>query len=403
MKTFTAGQQKISLGAQVGGTEDFSAVQKGDSQSLNPRDLRGHLADDWAWRNLVSNLLIAQGELSQANDFLWCESNFLGVEVCETDLLHSKAIPATCHLRYCPHCARRDAARLVHTYTPQVVEIARTSQVKEYRLREIVLTLNVSLYADDIRDQVAIAHKAVAQTFDHFLGGKFSPSNRARWSEPASKYYTGEGYIYSLEFGENGHKLHFHILYFGRWISKFKLTEYWEHLTGNKITWINAVSKSEAAVAESLKYIAKVSKCFPDPDTGELIERLPSPQFIARLAYVLKNTRRIITRGCFRGLDPEQREPGEELGERICKTCGGPAELVSVDAWHIEYYAKFHRLLDLRPGNKIATPEETAQVANSPPKLVFGKLLTDQAIEEQAAILRSKDKKFNDSLSKAVR
>lgn len=399
----TYGQQVRIVGRPDGDRDAVPAVQKGDSQSLDPRDLRGHLADDWPWRNLVSKLLIAQGELTQANDFLWCESNFLGVEVCETDLLHSKAIPATCHLRYCPHCARRDAARLVHTYTPQVVEIARTSQVKEYRLREIVLTLNVSLYADDIRAQVASAHKAVAQTFDHFLGGKFSPSNRSRWSEPASKFCTGEGYIYSLEFGENGHKLHFHILYFGRWISKFKLTEYWEHLTGNKITWINAVSKSEAAVAESLKYIAKVSKCFPDPDTGELIERLPSPQFIARLAYVLKNTRRIISRGCFRGLDPELTEPGEDLGERICKVCGGPAELVSLDLWQIKHFDAFHRLLDLRPGNKTETPEETAQVANSPPKVTFGKLLTDQAIEDQAAILRSKDKKFNDALSEGTR
>lgn len=391
--------------AQVSGgdRERSSDAQKGDSQSLDPRDLRGHLAADWAWRNLVSKLLVAQGELTQANDFLWCESNFLGVAVCETDLLHSTAIPQTCHLRYCPHCARRDAARLVHTYTPQVVEIARTSQVKEYRLREIVLTLNVSLYAADIRDQVAIAHKNVAALFDHFLGGKFSPSNRNRWSERASKFYTGEGYIYSMEFGEQGNKLHFHVLYFGRWISKYKMTDEWKKLTGCFITHIQHVTETERAVAESLKYIAKVSKCFPDPETGELIDRLPPPQFIARLAYVLKNTRRIITRGCFRGLDPEQREPGEDLGERICKVCGGPAELVSVDAWHIEYYAKFHRLLDLRPGNKIATPDETAQVANSPPKIAFGKLLSDQAVEEQAAILQSKRKVFNDSLSTGKR
>lgn len=396
MVTSTYGQQKSSASVPGGDPDGLPAVQKGAAQSLDPHDLRSHMADDWAWRNLVAKRLAFQGELTQANDFLWCESNFMGVEVCETDLTHSKAVPKTCHLRYCPHCARRDAARLVHVYTPQVVEIARTSQVKEYRLREIVLTMNVSLYADDIRNQVAVAHKAVAQVFDHFLGHKFTASNRGRWSEPASKFYTGEGYIYSMEFGENGNKLHFHVLFFGRYIGKYLLSDYWQEITGNKITWINAVNKSEAAVAESLKYIAKVSKCFPDPDTGEIIERLPSPEFIARLAYVLKNTRRIISRGCFRGLDPEQVEPGEDLGEHICKTCGGPAELVSLDAWHIEYYAAYRRLLDLRPGNKTETAAEPAEVATPPPKVQFGKLISDQRTDEQAAILRSK-RKFHDN------
>lgn len=396
----TYGQQARGVGHPEGDRDAVPAVRK---ESLNPRDLREHLADDWAWRNLVAKLLAEQGELTASNDFLWCESNFLGVEVCTDDLLHSKAIPKTCHLRYCPHCARRAAARLVHVYTPQVVEITRSSQVKEYRLRSIVLTMNVSLYAEDIRAQVAAAHKNVAALFDHFCGGKFSPSNRSRWSEPASKYHTGEGYIYSLEFGENGHKLHFHILYFGRWISKYKLSEVWEKQTGNFITHIKHVFESEAAVAESLKYIAKVSKSFPDPETGEIIERLPDPRFIARLCYVLKNTRRIISRGVFRGLDPDQVEPGEDLGERICKTCGAHAELVSIDAWQIIHFAAYRRLLDLRPGNNSEVPEETAQVANSPPKLQFGKLLTDQAIEDQAAILRSKDKKFSDALSEVTR
>lgn len=395
MGNSTQGQQESSVSVPGGDPERFPAVQKGTAQSLNPQALRGHLADDWAWRNLVSNLLIGQGELTQASDFLWCESNFLGVEVCTEDLLHSKAIPKTCHLRYCPHCARRDAARLVHVYTPQVVEITRSSQVKEYRLREIVLTMNVSLYAEDIRAQVAAAHKSVAAVFDHFLGGKFSPSNRSRWSEPASKYYTGEGYIYSLEFGENGHKLHFHVLYFGRWISKYALSDYWEKLTGNCVTWIQHVTKSEGAVAESLKYIAKVSKCFPDPETGEIIERLPEPRFIARLCYVLKNTRRIISRGCFRGLDPEQTEPGEDLDARICKTCGAHAELISLDAWHTIHWSHYQRLLDLRPGNKIETVVETAQVSQSPPKVAFGKLISDQKTDEQAAILQSK-RKFHD-------
>lgn len=394
------GRQDRGVGHSDGDRDADPAVQKG---ALNPRELRGHLADDWAWRNLVSKLLVAQGEITQACDFLWCESNYMGVEVCTADLLHSKAIPKTCHLRYCPHCARRSAARLVHVYTPQVVDIARSSEIKEYRLREIVLTMNVSLYADDIRAQVAAAHKSVAALFDHFCGGKFTPSNKPRWSEPASKYYTGEGYIYSMEFGEQGNKLHFHVLFFGRYIIQEKLSDYWKVLTGNFITHIQHVTKSESAVAESLKYIAKVAKSFPDPETGEIIERLPDPRFIARLCYVLKNTRRIISRGCFRGLDPDLPEPGEDLDARICKTCGAHAELVSLDAWQTIHFAAYLRLLHLRPGNNSEMAEETAQVANSPPKLQFGVLLADQAIQERSAILQSNRKVFDDGLSEVKR
>lgn len=364
---------------------------------LDPRDLAGNLAPDFPWRELVYRQLVEQGTLNEADEFLWCGSNFRGVLVCKDDITHSKAIPVTCHRRYCPQCARRAAAALVEAHTPQIVKIVQDNANEKYRLRSIVLTTAIDLYAEDIREQVKRSIAQVNQFFDLVGGAKLPEKSRYRWSEASSQYTTGEGLIFSLEFGPSGNQLHFHCLWFGRFIEKYWMSETWEKMTGFPVTWISSVTKTEPAIREALKYTSKLYKVKVDPQTGERIELFPDPKYVARLAYVLRGSRRVFGRGIFRGLKDEAGE--DESQACACGICGGAAEMVNMSTWKVDYYRIYlpaMKQLDLRPGNKSASPPETGQ---PPPKVVFGKLLTQQAIEEKAAILRSQVKFEDDWFS----
>lgn len=342
-----------------------AVAQKGTSPfPLNPAEMRGYLADDWGWRHEVYKCLIAEPTTAtEANDFLWCESTFRGVELCSGDITHSRAIPISCHKRYCPHCARREAARLVANHAPQIKAIVDESENKNYRLRRIELTTAIDIFDPDIEAKMKEAVDAVNRTFDYFCGSKLSDSQKHRWSEKNHKGYTGEGLIFSTEFGEDGRKLHFHCLFFGRYLNKYDLTKVWMAMSGYSITWVQHVSKTEGGIREALKYVTKDIKPKTDPQTGEILGTLPNPKFVAQIAKVLHGSRRVFCRGAFRGLETDITEPGADLGETICKQCGSVTEVVTVEVWSAWHYAKYvaakKRQLDLKPGNKSATSTET--------------------------------------------
>lgn len=397
-------QQSSTVGDQSARSDRSIA---GGKESLDPHDLAGFLAPDFGWRNEVYKIMLADlATLHESTDFLWCGSNFSGVEVCSDDITHSHAIPVTCHKRYCPTCARRESARLVAAHTPQIMHIVKSSENKNYRLRRIDLTTRINLYDPDAKEKTKLAIAAVNKLFDIFCGMKLPEKSKHRWSEGNSQYCTGEGVTFSLEFGPHGNYLHFHCLFFGRYIVKDDLTQIWRSLTGDYITHVQSVSKTEPAIREALKYVTKMTNPVTDPATGEIQVTLPEPRFIARIAEVLRGSRRVFARGCFRGIEDDITEPGSDLGEHICAKCGSGAELVTLTLWALAFYPKYRAAqcqLDLTPGNKIAKVEETAQVANSPPVPQFGVLLTDQAIEDKSAILRAKRKFQNDDLFEVKR
>jgi transcription elongation factor Elf1 len=363
LSTFEQHQQSV---VQPGGATAAADVARtgGKQYPLKPSDLKGYLANDFGWRNEVFKVLVEQeSTATEAYDFLWCESAFRGVEVCSTDITHSRAIPITCHKRYCPHCARRESARLVANHTPQIKAIVDECPNKSYRLRRIELTTAIDIFDPDIDAKTDAAIEAVNRTFDSFCGSKLTESQRHRWSERSHKAYTGEALMFTIEFGEDGRKLHFHCLFFGRFIGKYDLSNVWLAMSGYSITWVQHVPKTEPGIREALKYVSKDIKPKTDPKTGEILPTLPNPKFIAQVAKVLKGRRRVFCRGAFRGLEDDISEPGADLGEIICKSCGGSAELVSVEFWADHLYARYlatlHRQLDLKPGNKSATNTES--------------------------------------------
>lgn len=362
------------------------------TSELDPHDLAGNLSPDFVWRDLVYKELIKQGATAgEANDFRWCGSNYRAVKVCDADITHSKPVPISCHRRYCPQCARRASAKLVKVHTPQVLEIVKANTNHNYRLRSVVLTTKIDLYAPDVKEQVKLAVALVNKFFDLVGGSKLPDKYRNRWSEPSHEYFTGEGLIFSIEFGPEGNLLHFHCLWFGRYIEKFWMSDTWFKLSGFPVTWIESVLNTAESIQEALKYVSKMIKTKVDPVTGEVIERLPPPKYIAALAHVLRGSRRVFGRGCFRGIKADVDDEEEAAG-CTCGICGGKAELVNMSSWKIRFYRDYlpaMKQLDLRLGNNSADPPETAQ---PPPKLEFGKLVSQQKLEDESAIRRSKDK-----------
>jgi hypothetical protein len=284
--------------------------------------------------------------LAPARRFASCGS-VRGVATCTANTAHLHELQVeTCHCRYCPRCARADKQRIHAIYTDRIDQVVRCNENPDHRLRVITLTTDVWLWDRDVVNKYAESWKKVSILFDTLCG-----DGHPGWSQPSNKRYHGEGFIACAEFGEHGHKLHFHILFFGRYIPQAVLSQCWNSLTGCPVVWIEGVRKSgkkNAALKEVVKYVAKFTK-----DQFGPMRDFPDPEFIARLAHVFYANRRVRVRGCFYGLaaadDPEAIEdspPG------VCPTCGGDIVVLSPEHWDQVYGGSAWSVLNLKHGNK---------------------------------------------------
>jgi hypothetical protein len=169
-------------------------------------------------------------------------------------------------------------------------------------LRHVILTTNSAL-ADLTPQEFKRLKKLVGKTFDDLLG--------KQW------YKHGQGYIMGTEFGETGLKLHFHVLFYGEWIDKLKLSELWEKRTGNSVTYVREVTPEEG-VQEVVKYVTKF---------GAL-----NPYRVPKLAEVIAKSRRFISRGIFYNLPTPDEKP------MTCPVCQGA--LIKWENWQFENYQR---------------------------------------------------------------
>jgi hypothetical protein len=281
-----------------------------------PRD---DIEQDWRWR--VHLELIRNGHNKAAFEFLNCEDvdTWHAVKVCPVNIQHhSKAVMFSCHLRICPECARRDAARLINRYKPHIEETIRKGP-RHWKLRHITLTTKFLLHAKDAKQQLRKARGLVNEFLDRLLG----PS----W------WKTGQGVLVGAEYGPEGHLLHFHILHYGPFQAQEKISEIWGEMSGFPIVWVTAIGL-EDGLREIIKYVSKLSEM--------------SAANTARLFEVIKGTRRVWSRGSFfRILATEQPQR--------CKVCGAVIEKWSVGQWRAKM-----RSLNLTRGNNSS--------GKSPPK-----------------------------------
>jgi hypothetical protein len=172
----------------------------------------------------------------------------------------------------------------------------------------------------------------------------------------------GLGSTASAEFGEDGHKLHFHILAYCPWIDKHKSSDLWLEASDGiaDITYIRRIDyhNVDDAVREQVKYVTKFNS-------------LP-PALVIKLADILDGQHRFRTYGLVRKAEKIEREPCQ------CATCNAIIRIMRVReyfelvlAHNIEpkpeiFDAARQIFLDLKPGNK-AGEAKGAHLARSDP------------------------------------
>jgi len=320
-----------------------------------PRD-----AEYVRYRELVYVELLRAGMDKDAEAYLHCSDpvncfqpdlsgdlplGTMGVNACSADHKHpAKTVCPTCHKRYCCDCAHQQSARLLARYTPFLKGLVRDSG-DVYKLRHIVLTSPIRLIDPSCREEMHDLFNKIRDEFWDILIGK-------NWRDDC-------GVLIASDFGEDGHKLHFHMLVYSPWIDKESITDAWQQITSGlcEVNWIRLVTEDkdgghtvDSAVAEILKYATKLWK--KDKD-GKVIYL--DPTLVPVLAIVLKGTRRIRSYGLFNGFTVAE-EP------HVCEVCAAPRIYLHPEEWYVYCetgflpfdYDKVRRgedLLDLITGN----------------------------------------------------
>lgn len=261
----------------------------------------------------------------------------------------------TCGLRFCPTCAEMHSARLLKRYVPHISKLASGSY--RFRLRHIILTTPYSLYDDDIKSRYKQHQKNVLALFDELLG--------KTWRKK-------QGVLVGDEFGEEGDLLHSHILHFGQYLEKDKITEAWLKVTGGQcqINYVRGVDPHEEAVGDAIKEVLKYcTKFWRSEADGS--KKMIDPYLIPALAEVLKGQRRIRTYGLFYGIP----KPDLEEKEIKCSSCGLPMRKIWKKDWHVFAHtgltwkemdaSRGKSSLDLIPANKSLSKE--ARIREKPP------------------------------------
>ncbi len=332
---------------------DHSLDCNSNNNGTLPLTGNGARGDYHEWRLLVSDALRDAGHENDADSYWDCaadnasysaphtyslpaKSNIVRVYVCEEHGV--QVVRKTCKLRVCPDCAKRRSNALVERFTPVFDDLLHAHHDR-FRFRKIVLTTSLSLHDPDVAAQYRRFRKAVVLMFDKLL-----PSG---WRK-------NQGFIVSDEFGENGLKLHFHILFYGQWIDNkerkdYPLSSAWRQVTGGdcEITYISGIDGKDllTELRETLKYVSKLWKT--DPDTGQVV-RLP-PDCVVALHTLLKSQRRVRTYGIF------QRVPAVADRHPECPDCGCAMHrwnVMQYNIWLDTGWVPSEQTLFLRTGNK---------------------------------------------------
>jgi hypothetical protein len=269
----------------------------------------------WQEAGQLADLLAAGGDERAAQKLRRCHDPNCGwVEFCSVDPGHHLRFhPERCWLRVCPSCAKALAQRLRDRYEGRIKAVV-AANVQGWSLKMVTLTAKRE---GDLKAQLLAIHKATKKLVKHF------------WTRANKK----AGAFATFEVGPQGGNVHVHVIVYGGYVKKQKLSDYWRKLTGNYIVDIGMIS-IEKAVAEGIKYIAKFAKDEKgDARHGAFV--LPMED-LAALHFVLKGKRRAWSWGAFYGLDVDVEEEPDPEAEAIkagqCPKCGAPLAMDSISA-----------------------------------------------------------------------
>lgn len=263
------------------------------------------------WRDRVADVMEYNGMLGESLAFRHCRDGdyYHALAVCENNLSHfAKPILHTCHNRGCEDCERIAQADRLERYLPAITDVINLGKPSE-SLKHIVLTTRYSVMDDDIDERLRESWNALIVCLERafYKLAKHKATSAERRRQRVSLKRLGWGAIATCEFGEQGHKLHFHILFYGGYIPKPLLDQEWQKATrgAGQITWITRVKDPQDGAKEVLlKYITKFSE-------------MP-PLHMVRMLLAIKGIRRVRSYGIFHGI------PGDEHDSFVCcPVCDG--------------------------------------------------------------------------------
>lgn len=285
-----------------------------------------------AWRAEVAIALEKSGHSKEAEQFRLCAdpahmftvdyekslpAGSIGVYVCEADPHHkAKAIAPMCRLRICPDCAHQHTARFLSRYVPVLTDLDY-SATDGHSLKHIVLTTPISLHEENIQEKIKALLQAVPRVFDML--------HIDDWRKHS-------GLLVAFEFGETGRKLHFHCIWFGKYIPQPCLSTAWRVVTGGlaQVVHIEQIDNHgdegrtlESAVSEVAKYATKLAHKNADGTW----RYMPAAD-VVRLFEVLKGVRRVRSYGLLYKI-PEPERP------HVCPVCHAAMLKLSPLEWDI--------------------------------------------------------------------
>lgn len=324
--------------------DNFSNDLKTGLQRLNhstaAHQERGTAAVESVWakeqssidRDRLADLLLDQGDDTAAFRLRHCQEQGMGwVGECSEHAEHrSLYSPFYCEQRVCPVCAKRRSWKLALQILEPIRRVAAAAP-DGYKLSHVVLTTDISL--DETLNKVRTSAKRLRVGVRTLFQTMF----------PSDKNMGG---IIGEEFGENGRKLHYHVLMLSKFIPKKKLSSMWRKWTGGRgyIVHIRAVDDIYSSVAEIVKYCTKPMKASGETQNIETI--------LARVHVVIKGRRRIQAFGIFYNMD---RDIGDEY-DCVCPDCGAAvkwrSELSEIDCE--KYEIRNPGVVDLIESNNLS-------------------------------------------------
>jgi hypothetical protein len=305
------------------------------------------------WRADVVQALDDAQRYGEAANFNQCGmvlGNFQ-VVVCDEHPEHNaKILPFRCHLRICPDCEHIEQARKVAKYTAVIKTITDDDPRDGWSTKKLELTTKFCLSDDDAEAQFLTAWEYFEDWLQlvcqRLLIDELTPDEKRRGRILYKPH--GIGALVSVEYGEDSHLLHFHIIAYCPFFPKDLATDAWREVTGGEayITHIRRIDYHdvENQVREQIKYVTKFQK-------------LP-PRLVVKLAEILDGQRRFRTYGTFRGAEDVDPEPC------TCPLCNATITVMYVTKYFELMFengidpqadiasAGAHFLLNLKHGNK---------------------------------------------------
>lgn len=215
------------------------------------------------WRPPAVEALQMHELKDEAETLMRCGYASGWVRACPRDPGHyHQPLKNWCRRRYCPQCQFDRNRDFVRAYINPVMR-AITNGPKSYTVQHLTFTTRYALTDPDIRQHMASCRQAVAASLKKVLKGvlRDQRNEKERGRRELNLKAHGIGLMIGTDWGVEGERLHFHVLYFGPRIPYTELRDVWKEKTGGtgEHVLVKVGRRRRGDVARLMRYVVKVT------------------------------------------------------------------------------------------------------------------------------------------------